>query len=414
MRGITKDAAAMPKDLKLVNRTKILSTIAQSDSIMLGEIAESTGISRQTIVKAMDSFVEQGIVMSLGKGNSTSLGGKRPEIYSFNKNYRHNICVRIENHVLKVALTNLKNEVLCVKSKPHGQNEPLENIIWDFKNIYAEIMLENKLSDDKIYMVGVCLGGITDEETGIMRYNSLYPNWGREIPIVNMFKNILPEGIGVFVCNEAKMTGYAELYYNKSLVDKSYVAIYTLDGIAAGYIEKGKIMMGSHTLIGEIGHMTLDANDFEICQCGGCGCFERLVSVDRIYNRVINSRKYEQSVLFRYGTGLTMENIFNAAENDKDELAMEMMRYVAKYFGMALKNIIINIDPELIIIQGVYASAGEYFHKEPLKNLSNFKYMPRSNPTEIIYDNREIWRMAVTGISMCLVDRFMENESMYN
>ncbi|MBQ8940256.1 MAG: ROK family transcriptional regulator [Firmicutes bacterium] len=413
MRGITTDTAAMPKDLKLINREKILSTIAQSETIMLNEVADATGISRQTIVKAIESFVEQGIVLSLGKGQSTSLGGKRPEIYSFNKNYRYNICVRLENHVLKVVLTNLINEIICVIDKPHGQNEPLENIIWDFRNIYAQIMLENKLTDDKIFMVGVCLGGITDEDTGIMRYNSLYPNWGRDIPIVSMFKTILPENINVYICNEAKMTGYAELYYNKSLLDKSYVAIYTLDGIAAGYIDRGKIMMGSHTLIGEIGHMTLDANDVEICQCGSCGCFERIVSLDRLYNRIVNSRNYEQSVLFRYGTGLTMENIFNAADNDADELAMDTVRYVAKFFSMALKNIIINIDPELIIIQGIYSSAGTYFHKQVLKNLGSFKYMPRENPVEITYDSREVWHLAVTGISMCLVDRFMANESMY-
>ena len=413
MRNISTDTAAMPKDLKVVNREKILSTIAQSEQIMLNEIAEATGISRQTIVKAIESFVEQGIVVSLGKGKSTSLGGKRPEIYSFNKEYMYNICVRLENHVLKVVLTNLKNEIICVKSKPHGQNEPLENIIWDFKNIYAEIMLENRLPDEKIYMLGVCMGGITDEDTGVMRYNSLYPNWGRDIPIVGMFKNILPENVDVYVCNEAKMTGYAELYYNKALLEKSYVAIYTLEGIAAGYIDKGKIMMGSHTLIGEIGHMTLDANDVEICQCGSCGCFERLVSIDRLYNRVINSNNYEQSVLYRYGTGLTMENIFNAAENDKDELAMETVKYIAKYFSMAIKNIIINIDPEIIIIQGTYASAGVYFHKQLLKNLGTFKYMPRENSVEITYDNREIWHLAVMGISMCLVDRFMNNDAMY-
>ena len=413
MRNIPAETAAMPKDLKVVNREKILSTIAQSDRIMLNEIAEATGISRQTIVKALDSFVEQGIVISLGKGQSTSLGGKRPEIYSFNKEYRYNICVRLENHILKTVLTNLKNEILCVKSRPHGQNEPLENIIWDFKKLYAEIMLENKLTDDKLYMVGVCLGGITDEDTGIMRYNSLYPNWGRDIPIVSMFKSILPENVSVYVCNEAKMTGYAELYYNKSLYYKSYVAVYTFDGIAAGYIDKGKIMMGSHTLIGEIGHMTLDANDVEICQCGSCGCFERLVSIDRLYNKAVNSPNYEQSVLYRYGAGLTMEHIFNAAENDRDELAMEMVRYVAKYFSMALKNIIINIDPELIIIQGIYASAGVYFHQQLIKNLGTFKYMPRENSVEITYDNREIWHLAVTGISMCLVDRFMDNDAMY-
>ena len=78
MRNISTDTAAMPKDLKVVNREKILNTIAQSEQIMLNEIAEATGISRQTIVKAIESFVEQGIVVSLGKGKSTSLGGKGP------------------------------------------------------------------------------------------------------------------------------------------------------------------------------------------------------------------------------------------------------------------------------------------------------------------------------------------------
>lgn len=413
MREIMSDSAAMPKDLKVINRIKILNAIAKTDSIMLNEIAEATGISRQTIVKALESFVEQKIVVSLGKGSSTSLGGKKPEIFSFNKNFKYNICVRLENHMLIVALTNLKSEILCVKSKAHGQNEPLESIIWDFKSLFAEILHENKLLDKDIYMVGVCMGGITDEKTGIMRYNALYPNWGCEVPVVDMFKAVLPEHVEIFVGNDAKMTGFAELYYNKNLYDKSYVALYTLDGIGGGYIDKGKIISGKHMLLGEIGHMTLDANDPEICKCGSCGCFERLVSPDRLYNKIVNHRQYEQSVLYRYGSSLTVTNIFNAANNDRDFLALEIVEYIAKYFSMAIKNIIINIDPEIIIIQGTYAAAGSYFHKLLLKNLKCFKYMPKNDCVDIRYDNREVWHLAVTGISLCIIEKFMQNETIY-
>lgn len=414
MRDIPGDsAAAMPKDLKVNNRIKILNAIADREKIMLNEIAEMTGISRQTIVKALESFVDQKLVVSLGKGSSTSLGGKKPEIFSFNKNYKYNICVRLENNVLIVAMTNLKNEILCVRTRPHGQNTPLESIIWDFKELFAEILMQQKTAAEDIYMVGVCMGGVTDEKTGIMRYNSTYPGWGQEIPIIDMFKSILPMHIEVFVENDAKMTGFAELYYNNSLYNKSYVAVYTLDGISAGYINKGRIIKGTHTLLGEIGHMTLDANDMEICKCGSCGCFEKLVSIDRLYNKIVNHPYYERSVLYRYGSNLKMENIFNAANNDMDALAREMVDYVAKYFSVALKNIIINIDPEIIIIQGVYADAGEYFHKLLLKNLGSFKYLPKNNNVDIIYDNREVWHLAVMGISLCIIEKFMRNEAIY-
>ncbi|MBQ6554027.1 MAG: ROK family transcriptional regulator, partial [Firmicutes bacterium] len=395
MRDIQTETAAMPKDLKVVNRMKILNAISQSERVMLNEIAETTGISRQTIVKALESFVEQQLVVSLGKGSSTSVGGKKPEIFSFNKNYKYNVCVRLENHVLIIALTNLKSEILCVKSKAHAQNEPLESIIWDFKALFAEILSEKKLSNEDIYMVGVCMGGITDAETGILRYNSLYPGWGREIPVVDMFRSILPPHIEVIVGNDAKMTGYAELYYNKELYEKSYVALYTLDGIAAGFIDHGSIIMGSHALLGEIGHMTLDPYDPEICQCGSCGCFERLVSVDRLYSKIVNNKAYESSVLYSYGSSLTLADIFRAADRDTDLLAMEMVEYVAKYFAMAIKNIMINIDPELIIIQGIYADAGKYFHHMLQKNLSRFKYFPSSGGVDITYDNREVWHLAV-------------------
>lgn len=413
MRDIQSESAAMPKDLKLVNRMKILSAIAQSERVMLNEIAETTGISRQTIVKALESFVEQGLVVSLGKGSSTSVGGKKPEIFSFNKNYKYNICVRLENRVLIVALTNLKNEILSVRRKPHGQNEPLENIIWDFKTIYADILSEKQISNDDIYMVGVCMGGITDAETGILRYNSLYPNWGRKIPVVDMFRSILPEHVDVIVGNDAKMTGFAELYYNKELYEKSYVALYTLDGISAGFIDHGRIIMGSHAMLGEVGHMTLDPDDPEICQCGSCGCFERLVSIDRLYSRIINHRAYERSVLYRHGSNLTLDDIFNAADNDADFLAMEIVEYITKYFGMAIRNIMINIDPEFIIIQGMYADAGKYFDHTLKKNLNRFKYLPQNDSVKIFYDNREVWHLAVLGTSMCMIERFMNNESLY-
>lgn len=404
----------MPKDLKLFNRMKILNKFRESNEITVQEIAEVTGISRQTIVKSVDFFVDRNIVISLGKGESTEVGGKKPELYKFNEKYKYMVCVRFENYSLITALMDLKSNIVqevCIK---HVENEVLSIIINDFKKSYEEIIKKANIRVADIYAIGICLSGICNPDTGIMRYNSLYPSWGQDIPIVDMIHKVVGDDIKVLVANDAKLTGVAELVYDSSLEDKKIVTLYTQGGISSAYIVNGKVELGKNSLIGEIGHMTVDPYDDEVCQCGSSGCFEKMISERRLLMYVKkHSDKLHKSILGKKKIEeLELQDYFCGADKG-DSLSCSVVEYIAKFFAIALKNIILNMDPELIIIQGKYSKAGEYFKSALKRNMINFKYYPDKANFDIRYDDREIYKLALLGTSRVLVNNLFESEQVY-
>ena len=74
---------AMPSDLKRVNRQKILEVFRSGETLTAADIHEATHISRPTVMRALQHFCNTGVLKSVGLGNATSVGGKKPEQFTF-------------------------------------------------------------------------------------------------------------------------------------------------------------------------------------------------------------------------------------------------------------------------------------------------------------------------------------------
>ena len=61
------------------NRCQVLEAFLDGTPRSAGDVAEQVGLSRQTVMKSIQFFLRTGLLESAGKGDSTSLGGKRPE-----------------------------------------------------------------------------------------------------------------------------------------------------------------------------------------------------------------------------------------------------------------------------------------------------------------------------------------------
>lgn len=73
----------MPSDLKYENRWQVLRVFRDGGEYTANDVAAKTGISRQTTMKAIRFFCNRGLLRSSGKGDSTDIGGKKPEHFTF-------------------------------------------------------------------------------------------------------------------------------------------------------------------------------------------------------------------------------------------------------------------------------------------------------------------------------------------
>ncbi len=278
----------------------------------------------------------------------------------------------------------------------------------------TDLMLEkNQISKSDICAVSLSTSGIVDRHNGHLKYNSQAQGWGTDIPLEQYLRVYFPEETLIFVDNAGKMSARPYLL-DPELSDKRILVIFSGWGLSSCLIEKQHILSGRNSLIGEIGHMILDPSDSETCGCGGRGCLERLVSIGRL-RRLIGELQgeYPQSSLLHAPiANITMPEIF-AASTSGDPLANRLVCYIADWFALALRNISLVFDPDLVVFQGDYAYADDLFNSQIQQQLSSFRYYSEGTPFDIQYDRRSLLDLDAEGSYIALAQLFFGSSKLY-
>nr|UWI49008.1 ROK family transcriptional regulator [Clostridioides difficile] len=402
--------ASMPSDLKYLNRKRILDIIRNSVEVSVNDISEATEISRPTVKKAIQSFEEIGLLVSIGKGSSTSIGGKRPELYSFSCNKRI-LCISLEeNHIHFVVLT-MKNECILEMELPSDYHKTLEIFKKELAGHIEDVLENAKVSHNELYGISLAIAGFVDRSCGIVRFCMMAPHWGRNIDIKTWLEKLYNKQ-EIVVENLVRIAGNALLLEEK-FRKKRTVVMYAEAGISSCYIDD-VVLTGRNALIGEIGHMTIDYSDKEICSCGSRGCFERMVSANRIRCRLKkNPRKLLESSINQWIESKDLlKHVFEEADNG-DELAKTEVSYLAEMFSLMLKNVAINFDPEIVVLLGQYAYAGEYFKSELKEERKKARFFPEETASVVYYDTRPLRELQKAGGYQVLTEKFFENPVFY-
>lgn len=97
-------------------------------------------------------------------------------------------------------------------------------------------------------------------------------------------------------------------------------------------------------------------------------------------------KEYPDSVIFngRSPDNIDIDSIFDAS-NDQDKLALDLMDDAINWFGIGISNIILMYDPQIVIIQGIFTKAGEYFLKNLREKINKISLFSIKRETVIKY-----------------------------
>ena len=412
-RTTSKLVAAIPADLKLSNRMQILEIFKAGGEYTANHIAEEIGVSRQTVMKAIQFFVKKGLIVSTGKADSTNVGGKRPELFSLSSD-KYLLCVSLWPDRLHITLLNFRFETIDQFNMPQTAMAGVDDTMAVIGRIAGDMLNRSGIAREQLCGICISTSGIVDYKTSTLRFNSLSPAWGRNIRISEKLRHYFAEDTPILVENVAKVVGRSILH-EKGLQDKRVMTVFSSwGGVCSCFIEKDRIQNGKHSLIGEIGHMVLDPDDKEQCGCGSYGCFERLVSNERLRETVRQSNDlYAKSSLSQIPLEqLTVEKVFGASEAG-DTYARTLGSRLARYFAMALRNVTLVFDPEIVVFHGEYAAADTHFCREFQKCLEEFQYYPEHGPFELRLDKRPIQDLDIRGAYTLLLDHIFSDSALY-
>lgn len=414
IRSVSPTPAARPSDLKLNNRIQILELFKSGRSYSVADISREIGISRQTVMKAVQFFMDKGIVASDGKAESGSMGGKRAELYSLSAS-QYLFSVLICPDYLYIALVNYRNEVIDAYTDRAITALGIDEILNMIGTACYRLLLSNEIKQRDVHGICVATSGIVDHATNALKFNSLFPGWGRDIRIAEKLSSFFDNGLLVLVENVGKVCGSAFLHDRQFQGKRGMTLFSSWGGVCACLMEDGCILNGKDALIGEIGHMMLEPADTEVCGCGSHGCFERQVSDDRI-RRLVQEQGagHPDSPLCRAPIeDICVRHVFDASRGG-DALAAAIVDRLARYFAMALRNVTLLFNPDLVVLQGDYANADLRFQEALARELRTFNYYEASNPFLLRTDPRSIRELATLGACTLLIDRLFSDEAMYN
>lgn len=156
-------------------------------------------------------------------------------------------------------------------------------------------------------------------------------------------------------------TALAEHWCGAARGANDVVALTAADGVHAGIVIGGKLFGGAHGLAGAAGWLAL--NPVEREDYRKLGCLEAEIGAPGIVRRLVWRIKAgdHSRVLDMAGgnmNAITAQQVFDAARLN-DGVAISVVRDTAKYIGMAIANLIAVVDPNIVVLGGAIAEAGD-------------------------------------------------------
>jgi predicted NBD/HSP70 family sugar kinase len=403
-----------PKSLKQLNTRVVLDLVRARGAISISEISESIHLSKTTVKKVLDMLAAAGIVLSAGKGESTDEGGKKPELYRFNVKYGYSISLHVTPEDLIAVTTDLRGDITYYhKAKLEGDS-CLERIIAALVETIRSFLAMKAATGEKLIGLAVVLPGLVDSAKGVSIYSPHFPNWGRDVPFIELLRAGLGAGWNapIFVDNANRYQAVAEREKGIAAGRMNFVVIDALnEGLGAGMVLGGELIQGAQSISGEIGHMTLDPYDGFPCICGHKGCFEAMASARRILVLAREAAaRFPDSLLAPAlaDASVRLDDVCIAAAQG-DPLSLYLIDDVARWFLIGIANIIMVNDPELIVIQGAYVKAGSCFLDKLREGIRHIGLPDVEKKIHIEYSRLGEERGVLGAAALMISDFFSQN-----
>jgi glucokinase-like ROK family protein len=365
------------------NIRSILKALLYHQQISRVELAELTGLTTATISNLVNELLSQGLVRENGIEQVISPRVGRPRMtVELIPDARFAIGVHIGIGEFQVVITDLLAKIVSSATQKFDVCASAEIVIQEIVSQIDHLIIQSGISKNLIVGIGVGASGLVNVETGV---NINAPNlcW-QNIPIREWIHQRI--GLPVVVDNNVRLMCLAEAMFGERKTANVMAFVYARVGVGAGLFVNGKLFRGMAAGAGEIGHSIMIPDGGEKCSCGNYGCLETLVSQKAILRSARHLAEANPTGIlaqkFSDCQNNEMDYLFSAAQ-DGDEEVLKMLAEKARYFGIALANLINILNPNLIVLGGILEQGEEFFLPVIKKVVKEYAFSHHGDQVEI-------------------------------
>lgn len=338
--------------VKISNQSAILRMIYLSGPIQRSEIAERLGLTLPTITTNINSMLANGIlreedILEPAQGAS----GRKAHKVNIREDSRLFMGIELKGFKRSACVVDFRGNILYSQREPLSNSEytvNMDNICQTFLKCLKQC---GRRAED-ICGVGICMPGLVDRESGILKVSPRYHWYNKNIQ--EDFRRLTGYQGRVTIDNNGCARALGEqLYGREELRDaSSFAYLFVSAGIACPLIINdsgdGSTVVGS----GEVGHMVMMPRGRK-CNCGNRGCLEAYASENAILAQCVE--------LMREGKAVTLRNIcanpaapkmseILKAQKAKDPEVSAVVEEAIYMLGVAVANVINFTGPDVMLI----------------------------------------------------------------
>ncbi|MFL5687713.1 MAG: ROK family protein, partial [Chloroflexota bacterium] len=185
-------------------------------------------------------------------------------------------------------------------------------------------------------------------------------------------------GLPVTLINDARAFGVAELRLGVARGASSMIGITLGTGVGGVIAIDGRVYLGHDGTGGEIGHTTVDP-DGPRCGCGDRGCLEAFAAAHKIAAAC--------------GTETAEAGVVAARAGDPQALAG--FAEVGRWIGIALANMVTIVTPDVVVIGGGVAAAGDLLLDPICAEIRRRVFMTSVDDVEVVTAQLGTWAGAI-------------------
>lgn len=331
-----------------INTSLILNHVRKFGLTYRSEISKSLNLSLPAVSRAVDFLISQGY---LNEHKIISKHGRQAFEVEINARLGISVGISIELPLMKMAKMDMAGNIITVEEvELDTSDKNIEVLIRE--HVESFVAKRQTIDDHEIPIVALTMGvpASIDVSSGEV-HAVLYQNM-KGLDLVDSFQKIF--STPVFIENNENLAVIAEKHFEDGIEEENFIYMTVHHGIGAGFYLNGELFRGFNGAAGEIGYQTLGLRGCPLHTEGET--FESIAAICEIPNialRLIHKGKGEdifQAASYSY-EHITHKLIGSMAE--KGSLAaQEVLLEYAQLLAMGVANVIVTLNPELVIFGG--------------------------------------------------------------
>jgi predicted NBD/HSP70 family sugar kinase len=322
--------------LRTANQHRVVDAIRAGHELSQAEISRLTELAPATVSNIVR------VLSTAGFLEQTAGSGRRGATVRISREAGLVAGVDFGHSHIQVSLGDLAGQVIATKARPLDNDHAHDEGLTLARRLLDGLLEDLPTGPGELRAVGVGLPSPIGR-SGVIDSGSILPGW---VGVVAAEAAGEVFGVPTLADNDANLGALAESRVGAGVGLSSMVYLKIASGVGAGLVLDGRVYRGGLGTAGEIGHMTMDENG-PLCRCGSRGCLEAYVGGFSLVNQLAPLQP-----------DISIAGLVELAQGG-DVSARRLMEDAGRYLGRAGAMIANLIGPEIIVVGGDLAAAGD-------------------------------------------------------